>query len=169
VSTPGQFAGTAVVDVPAGRSSRPLIMPRASVAMLTFSLDVPFAVTTNARMPGVLLVIVSSRRLCTCAKTLSSRAAGTCLRNVASKWALIAETGIGGCATALSSQYACRPAGVSGNLAVACEGPGPAGGFGTDESQPVVTAIVQAATTAVAVAAAARRRPAALADLLLFM
>jgi xanthine dehydrogenase molybdopterin-binding subunit B len=44
-----------------------------------------------------------------------------------------------------------------------------AGGFGTDESQPVATAIAQAATTAAAVAAAVRRRPGSLADLLLFM
>ena len=169
-STPDQAAGTGVADgAPAGRSSRPAIRPRASVAMSTVSLELPFAVTTNAMVPGVLLVIESSRRLRTDTRTLFSRAAGTCARNVASKWALIAETGNGGCATAPSSQCACRPTGVSGKLTVACDGPGLADVSGADESQPVATAIAQAAATAVAVAAAARKRLADLADPLLFM
>jgi hypothetical protein len=80
----------------------------------------------------------------------------------------MAAAGIGACATAPSSQRACRPAAVSGKPAVAADGVGLAACFGADESQPAA-AIVQAAATAMAVAAAARRRPVALADLLLFM
>ncbi len=166
--TAGHAVGTgSAFDVLAGRSSRPLIRPRASVAMLTASRDPPFAVTTNASVPGVLWVIESSRRLRTAAKTPFSRLAGTCVRNVASKWVLIAAAGIGACATAPSSQRACRPTAVSGKPAVAPDGVGLAAGFGADESQPAA-AIVQAAATAMAVAAAARRRPVVLADLLLF-
>ena len=167
--TAGQVVGTgSAFDVLAGRSSRPLIRPRASVAMLTASRDPPFAVTTNASVPGVLWVIESSRRLRTAAKTPFSRAAGTWVRNVASKWALIAAAGTGGCATAPSSQCACRPTAVSGKLAVEPDGVELAAGFGADESQPAA-ASVQATATAMAVAAAARRRPVVLADLLLFM
>jgi hypothetical protein len=87
---------------------------------------------------------------------------------VASKWALIAAAGIGGCATAPSSQCACRPAAVSGKPAVEPAGVGLAAGLGAGESQPAA-AIAAAAATAMAVAAAARSRPAVLADLLQFM
>ncbi len=134
--------------------------------MLTASLDPPFAVTTNTRVPGVLCVIESSRRLRTCVKTLFSRAAGASARNLASKWALIAAAGSGACGTAPSSQRACRPTGVPGKLAVELGAAGLAAGFG-GESQAAPS--VQAAATAMAVAAPARRRPVVLAEALPFM
>src|ERR1022692_4577124 len=79
-STAAQVDGTgdrADGDAPAGRSSRPLIRPRASTAMLTRSLVDPFAVTMNPMARGVLVVIESSCRLLSPARLVLSSAAGT--------------------------------------------------------------------------------------------
>src|SRR5579871_2983675 len=76
LSTPDQLVGAAGVFRLAGRRSRPLIRPLVSVAMVTASLSPWFAVTTNAIVSGVLLVMESTRRPRTSAKVLFSRLAG---------------------------------------------------------------------------------------------